>query len=196
MSLTVGYFDRLYAAAPDPWNFEGSGYERAKYDATLAALPRARYRNAVELGCSIGVLTARLGLRCDRLLAIDGAEAALRMARRRCRELPQIEIRAGWVPKDWPGRDAPFDLILLSEMLYYLDADDITRLAGLVLETAAPAADILAVHWTGETDYPMSGDAAVGGFTAAMGSRAQPLRRERHPLYRLDVLRTVAPAWR
>lgn len=193
MSLATAYFDALYATNPDPWNFEGSDYERAKYAATLAALPCAHYRNALELGCSIGVLTAKLASRCDALLAIDGAEAALRVARRRCAAMPQVAIRAGWVPGDWPGDAAPFDLILLSEMLYYLDREDIARLAQRILDSAASGADILAVHWTGATDYPLSGDAAVDGLTAALGSRAQPLRRERRASYRLDLLRIRAP---
>ena len=51
------YFDRMYAESDDPWRFETSEYERRKYAATLAALPRARYENALEIGCSIGVLT-------------------------------------------------------------------------------------------------------------------------------------------
>lgn len=55
-SLPPDYFDVRYAADPDPWNFAGSPYERDKYAATLAALPRERYASALEVGCSIGVL--------------------------------------------------------------------------------------------------------------------------------------------
>jgi SAM-dependent methyltransferase len=77
MSLQPGYFDKLYAENPDPWRMETSAYEEAKYIATLAALPRARYTHAIEIGCSVGVLTARLAERCDELLGIDVAQAAL-----------------------------------------------------------------------------------------------------------------------
>ena len=59
-SLPTAYFDRKYAFDPDPWGFATSAYEADKYRATLAALPRARYRRALEVGCSIGVLTERL----------------------------------------------------------------------------------------------------------------------------------------
>ena len=68
-SLAPQYFERLYAESADPWDFEASPYETAKYAATLAALPRPRYANALELGCSIGVLTRQLAPRCERLLA-------------------------------------------------------------------------------------------------------------------------------
>ena len=60
-SWDASVFDKLYANSDDPWKFETSDYEREKYDATLAALPPGRFGNALEIGCSIGVLTARLG---------------------------------------------------------------------------------------------------------------------------------------
>ncbi len=52
-SLPPSYFDERYAKNLDPWDFETSDYERAKYVATLDALPRARYSSALEVGCSI-----------------------------------------------------------------------------------------------------------------------------------------------
>ena len=50
-SLPPRYFEELYAARDDPWEFETSAYEVAKYDASLVALPRPRYRSALEYGC-------------------------------------------------------------------------------------------------------------------------------------------------
>ena len=49
-------FDRLYAERPDPWDFETSAYEHAKYDATLAALDDRRYATGLEVGCSMTVV--------------------------------------------------------------------------------------------------------------------------------------------
>ena len=39
-SLPAAYFEAIYERDPDPWRFQTSAYERAKYDATLAALGR------------------------------------------------------------------------------------------------------------------------------------------------------------
>ena len=58
-TISPDYFEDLYAADIDPWKFASSGYEREKYAQTLAALPEARYPRALEVGCSIGVLTCR-----------------------------------------------------------------------------------------------------------------------------------------
>ncbi len=186
-SLESGYFDKLYAANPDPWRMETSAYEEAKYSATLAALPRARYAHAIEIGCSVGVLTARLAARCDDLLAIDVAQAALDRAAQRCRGLP-VRFELSKLPDTSPtGR---FDLIVLSEVLYYFDAAGVGRLAAAVKGMAAADADILLVHWLGETpDYPLTGEEAVAAFEQA-GSW-QIIQRARTPDYRLDLLRVA-----
>ncbi|MEN0077090.1 MAG: SAM-dependent methyltransferase [Paracraurococcus sp.] len=190
-SLDAAYFDAIYAADADPWRFASSDYERAKYAATLAALPRPRYGRAFEIGCSIGVLTAQLAARCDALLAVDLAEAALAAARARCAGLPQVTFRRMAVPGDWP--EGGFDLILLSEVVYYLDTTDLARLASRVAGALHPGGEALLVHWTGETDYPLSGDAAAEGFIAAAGLPV--IRQQRAEAYRLDLLRRPpAPA--
>lgn len=186
-ALDPGYFEALYDADPDPWRFETSDYEDAKYAATLDALPRARYMGAVEVGCSVGVLTARLAPRCDALLGLDVAQAALDRAAERCRDQPQVRFALSTLPGMPPaGR---FDLIMLSEVIYYFDEAGVAKLADAVKSMAEPGADVLLVHWLGPTpDYPLTGDAAVAAFEAA-ASWADVMRRARTPDYRLDLLR-------
>src|SRR5271170_2807024 len=129
-TLRPEYFDALYMADPDPWKFAASPYERGKYELTLDALPKPRYRSALEVGCSIGVLTRSLTSRCDALVAIDAAQTALVEARRRCADLPGVRFEHMFVPEQWP--DGDFELILLSEIIYYLNPEDVGRLAARV----------------------------------------------------------------
>jgi SAM-dependent methyltransferase len=186
-SLPASYFEALYAADPDPWKFRSSDYETAKYAATLAALPRPRYSQALEIGCSIGVLTRMLAPRCDRLLALDGSARALADARRHCADLPQAVFEQREIPRQWPrGR---FDLILFSEILYYLDEEDLARVAAQTLRALRPGGEVLLVHWIGTTDYPLSGDAAVEGFLTAAGPSLQMASQSRTDRYRMDLLR-------
>ena len=186
-SLQAGYFDKLYADNPDPWRMETSPYEDAKYGATLAALPSARYPHAIEIGCSVGTLTARLAARCDDLLATDVAQAALDRAAERCRGLP-VRFERSTLPDIPPaGR---FELIVLSELLYYFDRAGVARLAEAVSGMAAPDADILLVHWLGETpDYPLTGEEAVAAFEG--DGSWHIMQRTRTEDYRLDLLRVA-----
>jgi len=185
-SIPARYFDDLYGGERDPWEFETSAYEQAKYDATLAALPLSRYRRGLEIGCSIGVLTARLAGRCASLVAVDVSEKALDAARMRCRTLPNVAFEIMSVPAEWPL--GTFDLIMLSEVVYYLDAGDVSRLADRVRASVEPGGHVLLVHWTGTTDYPLSGDEAAELFMTALGRSAGRIRQQRTPAYRLDAL--------
>ena len=101
-TLTPEYFEQIYAANDDPWDFASSEYEAAKYAATLAALPREHYKNVFEIGCSIGVLSEQLAVKCDELLAIDVSEKALEQAKKRCVSLPNVRLRRMSIPNEFP----------------------------------------------------------------------------------------------
>jgi len=184
--VTPEHFDRLYASDPDPWKFATSDYERDKYAATLAALPRTRYARAFEVGCSIGVLTLRLAERCDAILAVDVADAALQQARLRCRDWPSVQFDRLIVPQRWP--EGVFDLILFSEVLYYLDTADRTAAARLSLDALAPGGTIILVNWHGPTDGFCTGDAAADEMIGACAPTLRPITQQRAERYRLDVL--------
>jgi predicted TPR repeat methyltransferase len=188
-TMPPDYFEQLYAGDADPWRFASSEYEREKYAETLAALPADHYARGLEIGCSIGVLTQRLASRCTRLVAVDAAAAPLFEARRRCLDYANVAFAQMFVPAQWPAGE--FDLILLSEVVYYLDAGDVAALAARVASALAPRGDVVLVHWTGETDYPLTADEAVELFIARLDGAAEVSHQVRRPEYRLDVL-----AWR
>ena len=185
-SLEQKYFDDVYAANRDPWGFESSEYERKKYAHTLSALPCERYARGFEIGCSLGVLTAQLALRCDSLLAVDVSEAALAQARARCAKLRQVDLRRMSVPREF-GEGA-FDLILVSEVAYYLGKADLITLGDLLAEHQPAGGDLMLVHFTPFVpDYPMTGDQVHEYFLGRPEwKHVEGCREEK---YRLDVLR-------
>jgi predicted TPR repeat methyltransferase len=185
-SFDPSYFDRLYREKADPWNFASSEYERRKYAATLEALGSRHFQSVFEVGCSIGILTRQLADRCDSLLAIDVAQAALAKARHNCADLPQVTIQRMRIPHEWPARK--FDLILLSEVLYFLSLDDIAATAAHSLASLEQGGVVLLVHWTGATDYPCRGDEAVGHYLIECGQGLISTAHHREPEYRLDLL--------
>lgn len=189
-SLPPSYFDNLYSADPDPWNFETSDYEAKKYAATLAALPKARYRNAFEIGCSIGVLTQLLAERCDSLHSVDVSELALQRAKERCQHLPHVRFDLMSVPQEYPNN--LFDLTLLSEVGYYLSWDDLLITQDKLIEHLEPGGHLLIVHWTlYAKDYPLSGDEVHEAFLKRPGELRHLLGR-REAEYRLDLFERVA----
>ena len=192
-SLPQAYFDRLYAADPDPWGFRTRAYEREKYEDTVAALDGARFRRGVEIGCSIGELTARLSASCEDLLGVDLAEAALRQARIRNADAPNIRFAQMQLPTVQP--EGRFDLIVFSEVLYYFGETDLARMADWVCTALEPDGVVLLVHWLGETpDYPAGGDEAVEAFFRMMSPALTTDRRWRRELYRMDRLVHAAPS--
>lgn len=187
-SLPKTYFDDVYRANDDPWSFETSPYELDKYVTTLAALPQERYTNAFEIGCSIGVLSELLAQRCSRLLAVDASELPLETARKRLAPYEQVTVRQLSIPAEFP--DEQFDLILLSEVGYYLTLDDLQRARQQMLDHLTENGHLLLVHWTPFVpDYPLTGDQVHEEFLAIAGE-GKPLRHlsgQRMETYRLDL---------
>lgn len=186
-SIDPAYFEALYKDQGDPWHFETSAYEAAKYDATLAALPNERFASALEVGCANGVLTTRLGQRCDALLAVDVSDTALAAARARCADQPNVRVERRRLPTEAPA--GTFDLVLLSEVVYYWDSADIGLLAEYLRTAVLSGGHVLLVHWIGETDYPKSGDDAVAELQVALGEVVSVIRSDRYDAYRLDLWR-------
>jgi cyclopropane fatty-acyl-phospholipid synthase-like methyltransferase len=185
-TLRPEYFDSLYTADLDPWKFATSAYERGKYSLTLNAMRKPRYRSALEVGCSIGVLTQSLATRCDAVVAVDAAQTPLAEARRRCADLPGVRFEQMFVPDEWP--DCAFELILLSEVIYYLSREDVARLASRVTHSLSRGGSVILVHWTGPTNYPLSGDEAATLFIERIQPTCVLKRGDRYRQFRLDVL--------
>lgn len=187
-TLPRDYFDRLYQSDADPWNFATKAYEHQKYAATLDNLPRQHYQSALELGCSIGVLTQLLAPRANRLLSVDAAQIAVEAARARCAELANVTVHRATLPDEFP--DGQFDLILMSEVGYYFALPDLERLSERVLNGLKSGGDLVLVHYLPDVpDYPLSGDAVHEFF--AQQSALQHLSGVRAERYRLDCFRRI-----
>ncbi len=169
-SLPVSYFDATYARRDDPWGFTDRWYEQRKRDLSLAALPDARYAHALEVGCSIGVLTAALAQRCDEVTATDVADAALVRARERLCGEPHVQVVRGALGGGTlPG--GPFDLVVLSEVGYYLSATALAAALPDLLTRLTRRGTVLACHWRHPVeDYPLPGDAVHRALARAATS--------------------------
>jgi cyclopropane fatty-acyl-phospholipid synthase-like methyltransferase len=138
-------FDRRYQDEGDPWAYCTSDYEHAKYEATLHACGPGPFADALELGGSIGVFSAMLAPHCARLTTIDFAPSAVQTARQRLAPYPRAEALLGEIPAAIP--DGPFDLIVASEVLYYLENEALAETINKLEHVLAPGGRMVAVHW-------------------------------------------------
>lgn len=158
-------FEALYERNPDPWHFESSDYERSKRHKTIAALENRRFAKALEIGCSTGMLTELLAQSCDHVIAMELARNAVAIAGERLNKFGNIELMCAEAPADWP--DGDFDLIVLSEVLYFLSFDEIVETSKLAFGSLVPDGRCLLVNWTGPNDLPINGEQAVTAFHSA-----------------------------
>lgn len=150
MSVTDSYFENLFEHSDDPWSFKKRWYERRKRALTLATLPRQRYRSAFEPGCANGELSAELAARCDQLLVCDTSKSAVELARKRLAQLDNVQVLHARLPQQWP--EAQFDLIVFSELGYYLDEHDLNLWIDRAVASLTDDGQLLACHWRPDID--------------------------------------------
>lgn len=156
MSSPADYFDAMFKATSDPWGFRNRWYEKRKRQLTLATLPREHYRRIFEAGCANGELSADLAQRCSELICCDVSPTAAELAKERLTDAAHAHVYAGALPGDWP--EGSFDLIVLSEIGYYLDEAALLSVIEQSLESLTPDGALLACHWLHPIeDGPLNG---------------------------------------
>ncbi|WP_156188057.1 methyltransferase domain-containing protein [Arsenicicoccus sp. oral taxon 190] len=174
-------FEALYERNPDPFGVRTRWYERRKLQVVLAGLTRERYATAWDPACGTGDLALRLSWRCDRVLATDAAPRAVHLTEELCRattvQVAQLALPGD--PTTRPGFPAELDLVVLSEVLYYLDAADRRAATQMVLTRLAADGEVATVHWSHHPhDAHLSGEAVTEELHRRL--TAAGLRREVH----------------
>lgn len=188
--INKAYFDKMYTQSKDPWNFETSEYEREKYAQTLAALGDKRFENGLEIGCSIGVLTGLLAKQCTKLLGVDISETPVEVARERYKDQPGISFNVLDIPSQFP--EGMFDLIVVSEVGYYLSHDDLTLSRELILESLTPSGTLCLVHWRPQIENCLLNGDEVNDYFLRAENYSQTYQYVNEK-YRIDVLEKQQP---
>jgi SAM-dependent methyltransferase len=170
-SVPAEYFEQMFADNDDPWAFRTRWYEQRKRDLTMAALPRQRYERIFEPACANGELSVLLAERSESMLCMDLSSEAVRLATERLRDFAGVEVMQGRLPGDWPGGE--FDLIVLSEVAYYLSPADLSTLIDRAVASLSPGGALLACHWL----HPIEGCPQDGRQVHAMLDAQLPLHR-------------------
>ncbi len=143
----LGYFDHLYDRSADPYGLRTRWYEERKRAVLMASLPHPRYARAYEPACGAGELTIDLATRCDEVLASDFSDKALASARARAEGLANVRFERHVLPAEWPSGEPPFDLIVVSELGYFLDAKAMAALASCCERALAVDGVLVACDW-------------------------------------------------
>jgi SAM-dependent methyltransferase len=110
--------NRQFGRREDPFSYATTPYEAARLTAMDGALGGGALGSVLEVGCAEGHFTEKLVGRAARVLAMDISAVAIARARKRA-------PRAAFLEADlltWePGAEAPFDSVVLGDVLYYLD---------------------------------------------------------------------------
>ena len=194
--------DAWYAEQDDPFGVGTRWYERRKRAVVAAALQRERYRLCWDAACGTGHLAQDLVLRCERLVASDAAARAVELTRGRLsgarepyerpaqdgpgaqcghdargarggHDAPGVQVLRHRLPAAPPGLSG-CDLVLLSEVLYYLDDAARAALPDLLEQVTrgTEAPEVLAVTWRHHPhDGHLSGAAAQAEFGAGLRAR-------------------------
>lgn len=194
--------EKLYTRKEDPWDYANDPYELEKYGRTIAALPRERYESGLEIGCSEGIFTTMAAPRVERLLGVDVSATAVERARARCAHLPRLRFRQfDFIHEDLDER---FDVIICSEVLYYIPPGKRLDVARKIASWLKPDGDLVLVHtwriYTRDWD-DIYGDGGAERlhqmFSHVLG---MPMVVETATSdYQIKVLRATAPvypAWR
>ncbi|MET4328730.1 2-polyprenyl-3-methyl-5-hydroxy-6-metoxy-1,4-benzoquinol methylase [Bradyrhizobium sp. i1.15.2] len=112
-------------ANDDPWRLDDNPFERKRHTQLLRlSLSDGAVSNGLEVGCAAGAFTEKLAPHCKRLTVIDVMPRAIGRAVQRTKRWSHIS----WAASDILQFSTAelFDLIVVAEVLYYLE--DMTQM--------------------------------------------------------------------
>jgi SAM-dependent methyltransferase len=135
-TIDIAGFENKFRANIDPWNYTHSHFEWVKRKALLRACGPSKHGRVLELGCAIGETTRALAKLSLQLVAVDASQTALNEAERRTPRNGRIQFNRAILPHQMPR--GPFDLIVVSELVYYLRPHHLKPLAERISAALAP----------------------------------------------------------
>ena len=152
------FFDELWKRG-DPWELETSDFERKRYARLIAMLDQSKYARILEIGCGAGAFTRLLAPMAQRLIALDVSSSAIAAARAAQGSFKEIEFRVANVMDYDPKAEGPWDLIVMSETVYYLgwlySFFDVTWLASELFAATRVGGELLLANTQGDAIEPL-----------------------------------------
>jgi SAM-dependent methyltransferase len=155
--MRPGFFDHYFDEG-DPFGFDINPEEQLKFRRTMEVCGEGQLGRVLELGCAVGSFTEVLAPRATDLLALDVSQAAVDQVARRLRDHPNVRTKAMAIPAEFPGEE--FDLVVASDVLYYLSVADLRRCLARIEARLADGGAFVAVHYVPRMGSVLNGDEA------------------------------------
>jgi SAM-dependent methyltransferase len=167
-AVSLAGFEEKFGTDPDPWNTWSAHYEAVKRDALAHMIGPGRYGRALELAAGNGSNTLMVASKALRLTVTEGTSAGAHLVEKAVRGRARVRVVRHDLAERLPGH--AFDLIVISEVLYYLAPGPFLTLAREVERTLMPGGRLVLLHH-GENfaDRARPADTVHADFIAAIG---------------------------
>jgi SAM-dependent methyltransferase len=188
-------FEAAYAGNSDPWASADPRYlyQRFKYEGLMAMLPPGRrFARALDIGSGVGTMSLSLTGIADEVLGLDIAQSAVDRAARLAR--PGLRFAQGDVTRLDRSLAARFDLVVVADTLYYLDAVDEESLKTVVAQIAGLLAPgglcLVANHYFFAADSDSRVSRRIHDVFAQSAALV-PIASHRRPFYLATLLQSA-----
>lgn len=147
MWLSRSYFNFLYLQT-DPYDVSRRlDHQSADnpYARAFDLLDSFHAHNALEIGCGEGLITPYVAARADTVVAFDVSDFAIRRARQRNQNLTNASFCQSDV-RTFDGARQSYDLVFCSEILYYLEREQLDEAVERIADWVAPGGKLLLIH--------------------------------------------------
>jgi SAM-dependent methyltransferase len=155
--MRPGFFQHFFDGG-DPFGFDVHPEEQLKFARTLEVCGDAVRGRVLELGCAVGTFTELVAPLASDVLAVDVSQAAVDQVADRLREHSHVRTRAVDIPADFP--DETFDLVVASDVLYYLSVEELEHCVDRIEASLADGGAFVAVHYVPRMGSVLNGDEA------------------------------------
>lgn len=155
--MRPGFFDHFFDQG-DPFGFDRNPEEQFKFARTLEVCGDGPLGRVLELGCAVGTFTEVLAARAGDVLALDVSQAAVDQVLERTHEHANVRAVAMSIPGEFP--DGVFDLVIASDVLYYLPVVELKRCVERIEASLAGGGAFVAVHYVPRMGSVLNGDEA------------------------------------
>ena len=169
--MRPGFFEHFFDEG-DPFGFDRNPEEQLKFARTLEACGGESLGRVLELGCAVGSFTEVLAPYADQVLALDVSQSAVDRVAQRLAAHPHVRAVAMSIPAEFP--EGTFDVVVASDVLYYLPVAELQRCVERIHASLADGGAFVAVHYVPRMGSLLNGDEAhdvVTAHAAQLGMR-------------------------